>query len=47
MTNRTNKKLEEFKDLIDRDWQLDLNEMEFWTVFLIFFCRAKLKKQQK
>ena len=29
MTNRTNKKLQEFKELINRDWQLSLDEEGF------------------
>ena len=44
MTNRTNKKLEEFKDLIDRDWQLDLNEMEFLDSVLNLLLSRETKK---
>ena len=44
MTNRTNKKLQEFKDLIDRDWQLDLNEMEFLDSVLNLLLSRETKK---
>ena len=44
MTNRTNKKLQEFKELINRDWQLNLNEEEFLdSVFSLLLSRETKK----
>ena len=44
MTNRTNKKLEDFKELIDREWQLNLNEDEFLdSVFSLLLSRETKK----
>ena len=44
MTNRTNKKLEEFKELIDRDWQLSLEEDEFLDSVLNLLLSRETKK---
>lgn len=44
MTNRTNKQLEEFKELINREWQLDLNEMEFLDSVLNLLLSRETKK---
>ena len=44
MVNRTNKKLQEFKELINRDWQLNLNEEEFLdSVFSLLLSRETKK----
>ena len=44
MTNRTNKQLEDFKELIDREWQLNLNEEEFLdSVFSLLLSRETKK----
>ena len=44
MTNRTNKQLEDFKELINRDWQLNLNEEEFLdSVFSLLLSRETKK----
>ena len=44
MTNRTNKKLQEFKELINRDWQLSLDEEEFLdSVFSLLLSRETKK----
>ena len=44
MTNRTNKKLQEFKELINRDWQLNLNEEQFLdSVFSLLLSRETKK----
>ena len=44
MTIRKEKQLEEFKDLINRDWQLDLNEMEFLDSVLNLLLSRETKK---
>lgn len=44
MTNRTEKQLEEFKELINRDWQLDLNEEEFLDSVLNLIQSHETKK---
>ena len=44
MTNRTNKKLEEFKELINRDWQLSLDEDEFLDSVLNLLLSRETKK---
>ena len=44
MTNRTNKQLQEFKELINREWQLNLNEEEFLdSVFSLLLSRETKK----
>ena len=44
MTNRTNKQLEDFKELIDREWQLNLNEDEFLDSVLNLLLSRETKK---
>ena len=44
MTNRTNKKLQEFKELINRDWQLSLDEDEFLDSVLNLLLSRETKK---
>ena len=44
MVNRTNKKLQEFKELINRDWQLSLDEMEFLDSVLNLLLSRETKK---
>lgn len=44
MTNRTTKQLQEFKELINRDWQLDLNEDEFLDSVLNLLLSRETKK---
>ena len=44
MTNRTNKKVEEFKELINRDWQLTLDEDEFLDSVLNLLLSRETKK---
>ena len=44
MTNRTNKQLEDFKELINRDWQLSLDEDEFLDSVLNLLLARETKK---
>ena len=44
MTNRTNKQLEDFKELIDREWQLSLDEDEFLDSVLNLLLSRETKK---
>ena len=44
MTNRTNKQLEDFKELINRDWQLSLDEDEFLDSVLNLLLSCETKK---
>ena len=44
MVNRTNKKLQEFKELINRDWQLSLDEDEFLDSVLNLLLSRETKK---
>ena len=44
MTNRTNKKLQEFKELINRDWQLSLDEEGFLDSVLNLLLSRENKK---
>jgi len=44
MTLRKEKQLEEFKELINRDWQRDLNEMDFLDSVLNLLLSRETKK---
>lgn len=44
MVNRREKQLQEFKELINRDWQLSLDEMEFLDSVLNLLLSRETKK---
>ena len=44
MVNRKEKQLQEFKELINRDWQLSLDEMEFLDSVLNLLLSRETKK---
>jgi len=47
MINRKEKELQKFKELINRDWQLDLNEMEFLDAALNIILLHETEHMEK